>query len=879
MKSGYDIIKEYITDQLTRNEENLKYDAIQKKVESTRELMDKVGVDIFSQLLSTNNLRELSENDWKRMRKELEAHFNVKMKNAVILQGEMQQKRENNWWTSNPKLKEEGYYWNRCREYMKLNQTLSLDVIQTIDSDTDQIMNNLENPNIDNFNRYGMVVGHVQSGKTSNYSSLICKAADAGYKFIVVIAGGTNILRNQTQDRMHEYFIGYNDEQKFVGVGNLGGIDNEKIPVSITTSKMDFSKKDSYKNTKLDSYKGPVIVVIKKHANSLDNVIKWLVGEKKLINKIEKHAMLLIDDESDYASINTKEIEEASAINDKIRTLLETFDKSAYISYTATPYANIFIDHQASRDDIGKDLFPEDFICALEAPTNYLGARKIFIENREKYICEMDDYEEYIASKHKKDDVLIGLPESLYSAIRRFIINIAIRYLDNQENKHNSMLIHATRFTLMHKKIASYVSDYVKVLRKNIVSYGRLEDASIQSNAISILEKTFKECYVDIEFSWNEILDKLCSIIETVTVKEEYDGSKNRVEYLKNKPTNAIVIGGTSLSRGFTLEGLSISYFLRNTIFYDTLMQMGRWFGYRIGYEDLCKIYMTKEMADNFKFIIEATEELMRDFKDMEEAKKTPLEFGLAVRQNPDSALQVTARNKLKYTKDYSYEMRLDGCLKETSWLDKDEKAIEKNINVIRKIINSLERYSSEKIDKDYFWSGIDKKIVENFLEEFKVYRTRDDLGISTRMPIKFIKEYVKSIDTNWDISLYSGDGKTEVVTNNVQIKKEKRKIIDKENYYEINQRQVSSGTSESIGLKEREKLGSDRKKARANRKNPLLMLHIIEGKIEGENENIKIGAFGISFPGSIISSGETVSLKINSVYIEELLKEEEYDD
>ena len=133
-------------------------------------------------------------------------------------------------------------------------------------------------------------------------------------------------------------------------------------------------------------------------------------------------------------------------------------------------------------------------------------------------------------------------------------------------------------------------------------------------------------------------------------------------------PTNAIVIGGTSLSRGYTLEGLSVSYFLRNTVFYDTLMQMGRWFGYRQGYEDLCKIFLPESSIDSFAQIIEATEDLIDDLKRMAKAKMTPYDFGLAVKHHPDSGLQVTARNKQKNAKDIYFDMKLDGL----SVLDED---------------------------------------------------------------------------------------------------------------------------------------------------------------------------------------------------------------
>ena len=206
--------------------------------------------------------------------------------------------------------------------------------------------------------------------------------------------------------------------------------------MSLTTTERDFNKSDADRISQginFDNIKVPILIVIKKNTRSLKNVIDWL--DKQYKNKIADHAMLVIDDESDYASINTKEENDPTAINKSIRKLLSLFGKGSYVAYTATPYANIFIDHEAIHDDYGDDLFPKDFIYALDAPSDYFGARKVFLETDNRHLIAIPepDYIRYLPLNHKKDSPLPSLPESLYEAMRLFVINVAVRKLRGQD--------------------------------------------------------------------------------------------------------------------------------------------------------------------------------------------------------------------------------------------------------------------------------------------------------------------------------------------------------------------------------------------------------------------------------------------------------------
>jgi hypothetical protein len=869
--NNYEKVYNYVFHRLkTKSMESngLNEDDIRNEIISTRKLLDLD--EPIKKMIFDSDIINLSDVELQRIKRELEAHFNVKMNEGILIQGDEQQDRDTSWWSSVEKQKTTKYYWSRYELYLKT--IFPKEVVKVINDDTDIVMNNLEKPSKSNFNRYGMVVGHVQSGKTANYSALVCKAADVGYKFIVVIAGGINNLRNQTQVRLNESFIG-EDKGRQIGAG-IGDYKPEKLPISLTTVERDFNKQDADRishSINFDNINTPVLLVIKKNTHTLSNVISWLQSQYK--NGVSSHAMLLIDDESDYASINTKDAEDPTTINKKLRKLLNIFQKSCYVAYTATPYANIFIDHEAGHEDVGRDLFPKDFIYSLDAPSNYFGARKVFKESKKEHLVPIDDYLEDIPPYHKKDFDLPAIPESLEDAMLMFILNIAIRHLRGHESKHNSMLIHATRFTAVHNKLALHAEEFIEKYRVEINSFGMLANPSAQSTLIKKLHDIYIERdNIKDKPPWKDVISVLCKIINTIVIREVHQKTKISLEYRRDEPTNVIVVGGASLSRGYTLEGLNISYFLRNTIFYDTLMQMGRWFGFRIEYEDLCKVYLSESMIDNFGNIIEATEDLIKDFKIMSDAKKTPNDFGLAVKQHPESALQVTARNKQKNVSTFILDMRLAGQLKETGWLSDNPEDIRCNNLLLKHTVNQLnKRYKHETINRRHsLWRNVDKKEVLEFIEKFKFY-SQDYLGITARMPIAFIKEYVKTRNLMWDVAFYGGRG-TEENFSGINHKREQRIIVHKNGYLEVQNRQVSSGTSEAITLskEQRKNMESKRKETRACLEKPILMLH----PLENEEYSDGLAAFGVSFPGSVLSKEETINLKVNTVMYKQILKD-----
>src|SRR6056297_1332848 len=329
------------------------------------------------------------------------------------------------------------YYWSRYKKLLFRNK-LPQDVIYGTDQVTDTILGRLGNPRDKrSWDRKGMVVGHVQSGKTANYTGLVCKAADAGYRLIIIIAGLHNNLRNQTQGRIDEGFIGRDtgrlaemgsrERPKLIGVAEF---DDRFTPVSLTNTIRDFNKATATSNTsQIASYAVPVVLVIKKNTHTLRNLTEWLREHSaNHSSEMVDQPMLLIDDEADNASINVKYGKsEVSRINGQIRELLGLFRRSCYVGYTATPFANIFIDPEQDEAMEQEDLFPRDFIIGLDAPNNYFGPRKVFLDGMPDdeepyYLRNITDNEDVLPIKHGKDDDLVALPESMVEALRAFLV-------------------------------------------------------------------------------------------------------------------------------------------------------------------------------------------------------------------------------------------------------------------------------------------------------------------------------------------------------------------------------------------------------------------------------------------------------------------------
>ncbi len=875
---------------------------------------------IISRIIMIANLpqfsRTITDEEIQMIAKRLEARFDISMGLGSLLKA-----KDHTPWLDENRGDIDWYYWKRYK--MQLREKKFADpVISGLDIVTDKIIDHLENPSKEgSWKRKGLVVGHVQSGKTANYSGVICKAADAGYKVIIVLAGLLDALRNQTQDRIDEGFIGFDSSrqlenitpaEKIIGVGQF---DYSRTPFSLTTNMHDFNKQfASQLRARIGDFHEPVVLVLKKNVSILRNLIEWLKGNNLELNNVP---MLLIDDEADHASVDTSKGDDApTATNRKIRELLALFEQNSYLGYTATPFANIFIDPESEDEMLNDDLFPRDFIISLDAPSNYTGAKRIFEEDGDLDIVrEINDNEDILPIKHKINDIPDILPASLYKAVRIFLLARAARNLRGQRNAHHSMLVNISRFTGIQTAIKLLIHDYLTETRDAIISHYALstEDA-LQCSDMAALKQSWNEEFNNTEFSWSDIQKELKDAVSPVRVIE-INGSKTseNLDYNKRDYPNGrsvIAVGGLSLSRGLTLEGLTVSYFLRNSIMYDTLMQMGRWFGYRTDFEDLCRIYMTEEASSWYGHISKVIEELRDEFKRMEKAKMTPRDFGLCVRSHPETLI-VTARNKMRSARSVPRQISLEGRLVETSVLLKTSDVVEHNHNALEFLLKNItDAVSDQKDQPGVLYKSSHHSIIIQFVESFINHPASQ---LTEPKPIVDYISWLAEQGTDiWDVILISLAKKTE---ENIQreigshnIVCQRRTVVNYPgNGIELNKRRLASrGRHEKAALTQSDietaeatyRIDNPDKDFpdaiyRAKRTNPLLMLHVLDcHKKTNQDESAGgslfpdgIVAYGISFPGEAGSRRpkKLVEYMVNTVWwnsnYADLLDEEKADE
>ena len=614
-------------------------------------------------------------------------------------------------------------------------------------------------------------MGHVQSGKTANYTGLVCKAADAGYKVIVIIAGIHNSLRNQTQRRIDEGFIGLDSTGRMRGTipaQNLVGVglfDSRRQPNSFTTSQRDFNKATANSvNVPLQNLAQPVVFVIKKNVNTLQNLIEWLSAKNaQRGTSTVRDPMLLIDDEADNASINIRrDQEEISRINGLIRKLLALFDRSCYIGYTATPFANIFIDPDSVDAMLGHDLFPRDFIVSLNPPDNYFGATRVFIEDAERIVHTVDDHVDLLPLKHRIDHRVTDLPETLQTAVRVFIVARAVRLARGQVGEHNSMLVNVSRFMNVQTQIRNEIHLLMERIRSSVrVNAARPPSQALRDPEIAALRQAFCDHYDDTSgTSWEDVQELLHETVSPMTVVEVNSRSSGSLDYLDHDRAglNVIAVGGLSLSRGLTLEGLIVSYFLRNSMMYDTLLQMGRWFGYRQGYEDLCRIWMPEEAQGWYAHITDSIEELRDELARMQSVNATPRDFGLRVRSHPDTLI-VTARNKMGSGRVLRVMIGLANSFVETAILRRDPRSLELNLQAAVAMAENLRRKGfppeeGERVGGGRLIRNAPVSVVDSFLMAFRNHEG------SPKTEIEPVRSYIGARRAEelakWDI-LFAG--------------------------------------------------------------------------------------------------------------------------
>ncbi|MHB1656433.1 MAG: Z1 domain-containing protein [Burkholderiales bacterium] len=807
-------------------------------------------------------------------------------------------------------------YWGDYEGHLK-SEGWGPRVVNTMGDVTGKILGLLKNPeDAGEWKRRGLVIGHVQSGKTANYIGLISKAADAGYKLIIVIAGIHNNLRTQTQQRVDEGFIGRNSDPnrrgKLIGVG----LDhpNRHFPVTLTTTDKDFDKRIANQlGADLQVYKQPVVVVIKKNVSTLKSLYAWLKewNTRESADKIDNIPMLMIDDEADNASINTKKEDiNPTETNKQIRNVLSLFRKSCYVGYTATPFANIFINPDTEDEMLGHDLFPRDFIYCLDAPTNYFGPQKVFVDevSSPAILRTIDDAEHIIPLKHKKDHPISDLPRSLKNAIHTFIVGKAIRIVREQHNKHTSMMVNASRFVDVQRQLREHISLYVKEMKNAVMFNYALPEAQALKNAqMQALREIYDEEFSGGSEPWLNVQKALYEAVDAIKIFVVNSKSDEALDYRwaeeNGESLTALAIGGLSLSRGLTLEGLMVSYMYRNTKMYDTLMQMGRWFGYRADYEDLCRVWLPSESQGWYSHIAEATEELRQQIKQMRRNRMSPIDFGLYVRAHPD-ALLVTALNKMRYAERLTFTRNFSGRLLQTYILSSNDNLHSDNRSLIKAFYSDLKKDKAPvAVGNSFFWDKISWGKAEQFLIQFKFHK---ELQGEKELAIDYLRKiadkygtvdiaYVSLDQPSSNNSAFSLFENEKIFCQERAVGKTKENSIkqtpEQDGYYTSNKQNFMTTRDEALGLtvevKERlkeEAEKNDKPVARIDyrlaRARPFLTVHALRlvhkpGKLEPDEPLLdEVPALGISFPGGDYSVMVTVDRVANRILVKQLQDE-----
>ncbi len=779
-------------------------------------------------------------------------------------------------------------YWKRYREYL-VKGGFGAQVVNAMSDVTDDILDLAGDPSIEGtWSRRGLVVGHVQSGKTANYLGVINKAADAGYKLIILIAGIHSNLRSQTQERVDLGFVGRDSDQllnrqvnaRYIGVGSLNP---DFTAAAFTSRAIDFRRnRADGLNISIHNLADPAIFVIKKNPSILANLIEWLRSTSSTGDRLTM-PLLVIDDEADNASVNiAKDPTLPNTINRRIRELLSLSTRNTYIGYTATPFANIFIDPDTDTDDHGKDLFPRDFIVGLDAPTNYVGAREYFLDDEnERLAVELEGTEEWLPTTHKIEVEVDSLHSSLVEAIGCFVVSKAIRILRGQGERHHSMLVNVSRFTRVQSQVARLIGDRLVQLKDAIENrYAAPAEAALRDPVMQSLHRVWEKYYAGGPERWPQIQGELHRAAAGMTVVE-VNASKNSgtLDYRAHADTglNVIAVGGNSLSRGFTLEGLTISYFLRNTQMYDTLLQMGRWFGYRDGYGDLCRLFLKPDARAWYAFIAGASEELRDEIRRMEAVGLTPADFGLAVRSHPGTLL-VTARNKMRTASQIVREVGLAAKLVESTVIHADDGPRGFNVDRLKALVATLEGedLTHEPVGDPRKLPGklfrkVPVDLVVDFISAFAIHP--GNIEMQTGPLLDYIH---KRGFQEWDVVVVSSStaepDEIEILPSGTRIGLQMRHVQPGKRRGALNvsgrNRRVASRGIEKVGLLPEEieaaeaehHLAYSQEKAgqtiadhfyRRARTRPLLMLHLLGTRSEDPGLAGQLhAAYGISFPG-----------------------------
>ncbi|MGL3820649.1 Z1 domain-containing protein [Sphingopyxis sp. R3-92] len=668
--------------------------------------------------------------------------------------------------------------------------------VEELRDSTARVVELLDNPQRPGpWNWRGLVVGDVQSGKTAHYAGVVNRAVDAGYRIVIILAGMHNLLRLQTQQRLELDFLGFDTNPIVQDLGQMRAVGVGTIPPALNVGSLTLASPTGDFNVAFARQQNfaprdtPCLFVVKKNATILRNLNGWIRKHQDFLTA----PLLLIDDEADQASVDTKdqptladgsfdEDYDPTRINGEIRKMLKAFERSAYVAYTATPFANILIHDERGAAEYGADLFPSTFIFSLTPPDDYFGPVAVFGTTSDgptgglpiiRYVPRHDEawipeiHDKTLRPRFEGED---RLPPTLEEAIDAFLISCAVRAARGRPTAHNSMLVHVSRFVDVHDRIHAQVERYLDDVRARIsggdaATRARLKalwDDDFVPTRAAVSDTVFDRGIVDV--SWDQVLSSLADSSDRIQVVVSNGRSKTGLDYERYRETglSVIAIGGDKLSRGLTLEGLTVSYFLRVSKQYDSLLQMGRWFGYRRGFADVCRLYTTADMEVWFRHVATASQDLRAELARMRIMLQTPKDYGLRVEAH--SVMGVTAANKRRHAVERRTGFAGEGKVQTVMHTGHDP--LERNARVTDQFVEQLgepERDPPRPTGANasgLLWRNVEGRRVADYLGALSY--PPENVEIEAGALSGYVLDQMAAHElTEWTVFLATGEGKT----------------------------------------------------------------------------------------------------------------------
>jgi hypothetical protein len=664
-----------------------------------------------------------------------EADRNVLLDNPPTVRDVRQEARQSNWYFGHIPGEPR---WPAFRTATGLDENPAQ--LGPLDAASTKIVSLLADPTMRGNKKKGLVIGHVQSGKTANYAAVIAKAGDAGYRLGIVMSGIHNNLRKQTQVRLdHDLSIPVLWDPLTVADADFGRVPNGTARVA---SKLH------------------MLAVVKKNPSRLERLRDWLHNIP--IEARKACPILLIDDEADQATPNTKAaVEEMSRINELIREVWSEIPTGTYVGYTATPFANVFMDPNDETE-----MYPSDFIVDLPRPGAYYGAERIFgmplqvSEDEPSDGLDMarvipDGEANDLNAPTNKEDRAAWKPvlsNSLETATRWFILATAARRAREGIAAHSSMLVHTTSFVAPHFQTRDLLDALLERLIDELTNQGPDLFRAVWDSEYSKVSPV--DGYSAIE--WDDVAFNLEDVLRSTRIVVDNSRSLDRLEYGRKGPDGTeimetvIAVGGSTLSRGLTLEGLVVSYFTRAARTYDTLLQMGRWFGYRPGYEELPRVWMTSGILDNFRFLAQVEWEIREEMRAMEIRGVSPFQYGPRIRAHPGN-LAITAKSKMFHAEEM--QISFSGQRVQTIQFDETDSRVQlQNIEATHKLLTAcVAAVESSSVGNTRVFHQIESAAILDFLTEYSFYSGAELNG--TQM-VQWLRKFAE--DRRWNVAVVS---------------------------------------------------------------------------------------------------------------------------